>query len=277
MTDPRAQISVDPDIKAPSTDQYSVGFEREIARNIGASISYVHKRARRQIGWRDTGGVFGTQTVTTPTGGTLTVFPLLNDPSARQYLRTNGPGYYARYNGVLFTLQRRYANRWTASANYTYSIASGLEPGGNTGRDPNDLIHRGGRLDPQDRPHLFQAHATYEIPVAETQVSANLTLTTGRPYGPQLRVRLPQGRKSIYFEDWGSFRQPNIEMLHIRVMKILWRRGPRRIELGAEIRNALQETSRDSLRSRLFTSSSFGLPRSYAIPRQLMFRIRGYW
>ena len=59
--------------------------------------------------------------------------------------------------------------------------------------------------------------------------------------------------------------------------KILFRRGPRYVELGAEIRNALQETDIDSLVTQVFSSPNFGAASAYAIPRQLMFRVRGYF
>ena len=66
VTDSKANLAVDPDIDAPYTDQYSIGVDREIARNLGVSVTYVHKTSRDQIGWRDIGGIYGTQTVTSP-------------------------------------------------------------------------------------------------------------------------------------------------------------------------------------------------------------------
>ena len=57
VTDPRANIAVDPNLEAPWTDQYSIGIDREVMRNLGVSVSVVHKRWGDQIGWVDTGGV----------------------------------------------------------------------------------------------------------------------------------------------------------------------------------------------------------------------------
>ena len=105
-------------------------------------------------------------------------------------------------------LTRRYANRWTRTCGYSYSRAEGLQPTGTTGRDPNDLINLTGRLDGNDRPHIFNASGTYEIPKVAVQVSGNLTLTTGRPYGAQFQVRLPQGLRNVFFEAPGSYRRP---------------------------------------------------------------------
>jgi hypothetical protein len=164
-----------------------------------------------------------------------------------------------------------------ANFGYSYSITEGLWPVGSTGRDPNDLINLEGRLDLIDRPHLFNAAGSYEIPKVAVQVSGNLTLTQGRPHGAQFQVRLAQGQRNIYFEAPGSYRRPNQQWLHFRVNKILFRRASRYIEVGAELRNALQQTNADSLITQVFTSPNFGLPSAYATPRQMMFRVRGYF
>ena len=45
VTDSTANLAVDPDIDAPYTDRYSIGVDREIARNLGVSVTYAHKTA----------------------------------------------------------------------------------------------------------------------------------------------------------------------------------------------------------------------------------------
>jgi hypothetical protein len=277
VTDPNINLAVDPDMRAPYTNQYSIGIDRELATNIGMSVTYVHKDSKDNIGWKDIGGVYGTQTVTAPNGQPVTVFPLLNATSARKFLRTNGDGFFSRYNGIMFGLSRRLANRWTANVNYTYSATVALAPTGTTSRDPNDLVNLGGRDTSIDRPHIFNTSGSYEIPKVEVQVSGNLAVTSGRPYGAQFQVRLPQGQRNIYFEAPGAYYREANQWLHFRVQKILLRRGSHRIEAGAEIRNALQETSIDNLITSVYSSPNFGKPAQWATPRQLMFRVRAYY
>ena len=96
-------------------DQLSVGVDREIAKNLGVSATYVHKDSRDEIGWRDVGGVYETRAVPAPNGKSVNVLALMNNPAERKFLRTNGPGMFARYNGIVLSLNRRYANRWTAN------------------------------------------------------------------------------------------------------------------------------------------------------------------
>lgn len=272
VTDPRANIAVDSEMGAPYTDQYSIGVDRELARNLGVGVSYVRKESRDQIGWIDIGGVYGTTDATVPTTGqTLTVFPLLNAPSERRYLRTNGPGFFSRYNGLILSLTRRYANRWMATAGYSYQITTGLQPTGNAGRDPNDLVNLTGRLDPQDRPHAFTLFGSYEVPKIEVQVSGNLSAVQGTPYASQAQISLPQGRRAVNLVAPGDYRTPTETYLQFRVTKILFRREARRVELTAEVRNALQETGSRSISSRILGSPTFGQPASWPDPRQLLF------
>jgi len=277
VTDPNVNLAVDPNMTPPYTDQYSVGVDRELAHNLGMSVTYVHKESKDQIGWKDVGGVYGTQIVTAPNGQPVTVYPLLNSASARKFLRTNGDGFFSRYNGLMLSLSRRLANRWAGNVNYTYSAAEGLQPTGTVGRDPNDLVNLAGRDMTSDRPHIFNLSGSYEIPKVEIQVSGNMALTSGRAYGPQFQVRLPQGQRNVYFDAPGAYYRPSQQWLHLRINKILLRRASHRIELGAELRNALQEDSIDNLITSVFSSPNFGKAAQWATPRQLMFRVRAYW
>ena len=164
-TDPRTQFRIDPDMKAPYTDQFSLGVDRELAKNLGVGVNFIRKNGGNQLGWVDTGGVYGTSTVVI-NGQSITLFPLLNAPSARSFLRTNGPGYYNNYTAVILTATRRLANRWQFNAGYTRQKSEGLEPGNAgaapganrngtpEGRDPNDLINLEGRLGARDRPNM---------------------------------------------------------------------------------------------------------------------------
>src|SRR5262249_22946383 len=127
ITIPNSNIKFDGNSKAPYTDQYAVGLDRELAHNIGLGVNVVHKRAGNQLGWTDIGGVYGTQNVNV-TGTTiygeqvnqvLTVFPRLSPAAQSVFLRTNGKGFYSEYNAVMFTVTKRLANRWQFTGGYT--------------------------------------------------------------------------------------------------------------------------------------------------------------
>src|SRR5207248_10633646 len=78
VTNPTANLRVDSNLNSPFTDQYSIGVDHELRANVGVSATYVHKHGQDQVGWKDLGGVYGTQAVVLANGQTLNVVPLSN-------------------------------------------------------------------------------------------------------------------------------------------------------------------------------------------------------
>ena len=72
----RSNLQVDPDTRAPHTDEYSLGVDREIARRVAVAIAYVHKDGDDFIGWTDIGGQYRESTRTLTDGRTVPVFEL---------------------------------------------------------------------------------------------------------------------------------------------------------------------------------------------------------
>ena len=270
VTDPRANIAVDPDSDPPFTDSYSIGVDRELRANLAVGATYVYKHGQKQVGWQDIGGVYGTRTEVLPDGRTLTVFPLLNSSSERLFLRTNGPGTFNRYHGVVLTLDKRLSRRWQASLSYTHGRAEGLT---STGQDPNDNINDDGRLS-TDRPHMLTAMGMYDIPVIDLRVSANLMVASGQPYTPQALVQLPQGRRSINIERAGNYRLPTQELLYLQLEKTIFSVGGRRVMVGGQIWNVLQDTAHDDVVTQNFFSDNFGVPDQWVIPRRMHVWVR---
>jgi hypothetical protein len=270
--DPNANLDIDSDINPESTDSFSVGFDREIARNMGFSVSYAHKRWDNLLGWIDTGGVYGTQTVNTPKGP-LTVFPLLNSTSARKFVRTNGPGFSARYHGFMTSVGKRFANRWLANVNYTYADLVRFNPGG---QDPNDLINAGGEPRTDGRPHVFNVQGMVRIPKIEVDLGTNLSMVSGQPYGSQVQVTLPQGRRSIFMEEMGTYRTPFQRYVMLRASKSI-KFQANRLELIAEMRNLLDEESDGSVASQIFGAANFGQPNVWAWPRRMYLGVRYFF
>jgi hypothetical protein len=280
VTDPRTQLRIDPDMRAPYTDQFSIGADREVMNNLAVGANFIYKRGARQLGWRDIGGTYGQQQVTLANGQTLTVFPLLNRPADRIFLRTNGPGNGTTYKALILTGTRRFADRYQFTAGYTRQRAQGQElSSGNAGQDPNDLINARGGLSTRDRPNMFSLMGSYEIPRIAVQVSGNLTAVSGGAVASTAAVRLAQGTRSINLEAAGSkYRTESEQYLHVRFTKILFRGdGPRRLELAGEIKNALQEQSGPDIQSTVFNAPNFLAINLRPEPRQLRLFARWFF
>jgi hypothetical protein len=273
VTDPRANINFDRNLKAPYTDQFSLGIDKQLVSNLAASISVVHKRALNQLATVTTGAAYGTQQVSSPLGGTITVFPLISKANDRIFLTTNGPGYNVTYDALLMSLTRRYANRWQGTVGYAYARLRGLTAGA---VDPNDVTNATGAQS-IDRPNMLTLTSSYDVPRIAVQLSGNLIVVQGTPYAPVIQVSLPQGRRSINIEPLDSFRGPVEKHLYLRVSKILFRAGQRRLELSGEVRNALQDTANQTRVTTVFGNANFGLQSSWPDPRQLLLRARMYF
>ena len=53
VVDPKINLQLDPHTRAPRTDEYSVGVDREIGRGLAAAVAYVRKSGANFIGWTD--------------------------------------------------------------------------------------------------------------------------------------------------------------------------------------------------------------------------------
>jgi hypothetical protein len=281
VTNSLANITIDRDIQAPQTDTFSIGVDRELLPQVALHVSYVSKESERLIGWRDIRGVYGQSTTTLPDGRTLTVYPLQNRASERLFQRTNPPGWFDSYRGFMIGLDRRMANRWRAQANLTFSRSHGLRlPGqlsANNGRDPNDITNATGRIKETDRPVMFNANATYDVPVIDLRVSAQYQDVSNIPFAPQASVVLPQGRRSINIEAPGAFRADRTRVLNVKFNKFLFQQGRRRLELFVNVNNLFQNKAPqgtpvifgDPYFTFNYFSPNYGEPVAFVQPRHM--------
>jgi len=280
VTNPNSNLAIDTNIQAPYTDQYSVGIDHELMPNVAVTASYVHKYTGLSVGWKDIRGVYGTRDVLLANGQTLTVLPLLSPPSSRLFQRTNGPGYFVDYDGLLLSLNKRLSNRWQAAVNYTWSKAYGLQTGSISstanpvGQDPNDLINYTGRLLPQDRPQMLRAEAAYTIPKIEVNLGTAYQDVSGLALAPTTLVSLPQGQRSVAIAPPGSYRTPRAHLVNLQVDKALFKTGTRKLTLTAQVFNLLQDDSFETVTTTNYFSSSFLQPSTWLPSRYMKFGAR---
>ena len=82
------------------------------------------------------------------------------------------------------SLVKRMSHRWHGQVNLTLSTSEGLRGTGTFGQDPNDLTNAFGRISDTDRPVMFTANGSYEIPRIDVRVSGQLS----EHLGPHLRA-----------------------------------------------------------------------------------------
>lgn len=291
IVDPKANLRLDRDTRAPFSDEYSVGVDREVGRSLGVAVAYVRKEGRHFIGWTDVGGQYVEASQSLPDGRSVPVFRLTSTPAERRFLLTNQPSYSLAYNGLVMMAEKRRSHGWQALGSYTWSRASGLQASsGSTaagaqvstvsppnpivfGRDPNDLTNARGRL-PNDRPHMFRIMGSIEMPKTGVTFAANLQYFTGKPWAASTSLTLPQGDVRVLLEPRGARRLSSQTLLDLRLSRVLSFRGAGRIELVVDVLNALNESAEEALATDNVLSPTFGQGVAFVDPRRAMVSLR---
>ena len=297
--DPKVNLQWDPEMRAPRTDEYSIGVERAVGTRLTLSLSYVRKDGRDVIGWKDVAGQYLEGTQTLADGSSATVYRLdtvATPTSARRFRLTNPDGYSLTYNGLVVATEKRRSNGWQAFASYTWSKAYGMLPSSNVlaagaqtstvspppastfGQDPNDLTNARGRL-PNDRPHVARLMGSVDVPRTGFVLAANLQQFSGKPWTAAAQLALPQGARRVLLEPRGSHRLSSQTLLDLRVSRPITLSKLGRIDLLFDVLNLLNDTAEESLATETqmtetVFSPTFGQPVSFVDPRRVTLGIR---
>jgi Carboxypeptidase regulatory-like domain len=289
VVDPTTNLRLDPETRAPRTDEYSVGVDRELGRGLSAAVAYVRKNGSDFIGWTDTGAVYREETRTMVDGRVVPVFVLTSGAASRRFLLTNQDDYSLTYNGLVTALEKRQSNGWYALASYTWSRTSGLQPSsggaaadpqlsstlgaGTFGRDPNSLTNARGRL-PNDRPHIVRGAASWQVPHIGFHVAGNIQYYSGKPWAASAQILLPQGDQRILLEPRGTRRLSSQTLVDVRVSKMIGLGDFGRVELLADVLNAFNRASEEGLATDNLYSPNFGVATVFVDPRRVMLGAR---
>jgi len=224
---------LDPDLKHPYADLFSVGLERELLPDFAIGATFVYKKQGNLIGLEERAGIYEqVSMVSEDNGQTYTVFNQTNVGTVEHFI-TNPSDYEQIYRAVMLTLYKRYSHNWMLNASLTYSKSWGLANTGKAtgatqqaiiwygdylGRDPNDYINARGRM-PSDRPWIFKVQAGYTFPW-DIMASFNWIYQSGRPILSFTRFRLNQGFQRVITEPRSDDnRFPTWSMMDFRLQK----------------------------------------------------------
>jgi len=162
---------LDSDLSTPYVQQFNLGFQRELARDLIISGDYIHAFGSKFIIGRFIGSVFNPNI-----GGNDDVVNI--ESSVKTW-----------YDGFLFNAQKRFSNRYSFNASYTLQKSFNFSnddqiPFQVPPLNPNNL-----QLDkgppPNEERHRFTFHAVIDMPY-DFQLSPIFTLASGVPFDIQL-------------------------------------------------------------------------------------------
>jgi len=289
--------AVDPDLRAPRTLQYSLGFEREFRSVYSYGAMVVFKDSTDGIGWEILDdGAYETFDWTDPfTGQQYTLLDPVVFPTIR---KGNGPGftvegqlddYWAEYKALILTLNRRFADGWSLQASYTYSNSKGLHPlalftwqnnslfNGKSGSHPNQWLNlRNGQDLQASRPHLFRILANWQLPW-NLHASTVVNLQNGRPFTRQARVfynSISYQQTNFIVGTAGGDRRFEFQSLIDFSIGKRWRLpGNFILKTDLQFFNLLNSTAVDQWQDYVLNEGDEFVPSMWVKPRRLMLRI----
>jgi outer membrane receptor protein involved in Fe transport len=287
-------VSVDPNLDAPRTLQYALGFEREFKNRYAIGATLVYKDTTDLIGFENLGdGVYEEVTFIDPFTGNE--FTLLDEVVQSTIRRGNRPGftaigeldeYWQEYWGLMLTFDRRFADWWSLKAHYTYSESTGLIPRMLSqtqfnppygfifdGRDPNNFVNAREQHLQGDRPHMFRAQGNFDLPW-NLRASTNINLMSGKPYSRQIRVfGLGQGRSTVIMEPASDDqRHPFQSIVDFSIGKRFDLPNDGTFKLDVQMFNIFGEDASDSFQTLRLQEGDVFLPDWWVYPRRIMLR-----
>lgn len=228
---------MDPNIKIPHSDQFTLGLERTLMKDMVFSLTFIYREYKNFIAHVNTGRAwrYAPWTFEDENGQEQTINIYYGDPNTSDaYLITNpkkgiSPAVILtpknKYTGFIFALTKRFSDGWMFHADYTYSQAKGNHAnddstgawGGRGFENPNRQINAQGYLT-YDAPHAFNIFATASLPWGFV-LTPRLLVQSGYNWERYITSPSSAGRVSIRLESRGAQRVPTQISFDLRLEK----------------------------------------------------------
>ena len=244
--------TMDPDIKHPYMNQFTVSIERELFRDTSFTVAYIWREWKNIIGPIDTKADWQPVTVNvSEINESFTVYEQVNAGENAYYLKNivKGDPYisldpYRKYWGIQLTFNKRFSNKWQLLASYVYSHATGtidngfaddIGWGGDTS-SPNFWINADG-TSTNDNTHMLKVQGTYVFPLG-INLNVYWRAITGDAWTRRYRTsRLAHGRVTFFTQPRGSNHYDIQNIFDMRLEKSFTFAGKYRLGLMIDIFN----------------------------------------
>jgi len=183
---------VDGGASRPYSDEFNVGVEHSLLRELAVSVTYHRRHHREGLGILDLARPASAYTpaaraYTDPVAGPQTITIYVLDPAfinLRDRVITNVPGLRSNYNGVQIDAVKKMSNRWQLLAGLSLQHHKGFVHNGTfTNADfnnPNTRINRDDSSIFIDLPWALTVAGSYQFPW-DVQLSGKYTARAGDP------------------------------------------------------------------------------------------------
>ena len=289
----------DYDLKAPTSNELTIGIEREMWEDWSLGIRYIKKWEKNLIhivdanaldidALLDNGELIWTdweavEVLDPYSGEMVTFYNDLNPGREPADFIVNPPGAERNYDGVELTLNKRYSHGWSLNASYVWAKSTGLI---STDRgdqalgtsslwdSPNAHINADGRF-PYERRHQVKVTGLVKGPWG-INFGGYFRVLAGRRWTRTvsslfLDLELDQGSTTINAEPRGSDGYPTIVQLDLKVEKA-FKFGNVELKLFADIFNVFNDnTVIDEYHNSSNTSRVYGEDEDINDPRVVRF------
>ena len=224
---------LDPALKRQFNREYTLGFQHELAPDLGLSVTFYRRENRNMRGPRNL-AIPASSYIPVTVNNLLTNEPMTifnQDPATlglQNNVIMNADILNNDYNGIEFVVQRRFSSRGFLLAGYHYgkklgSILLNDRDTRSDLNDPNNFIFHDGAVG-NDEPHQLKLSGSVLLP-GDINFSGVLLAYSGHPRQRNMRVSrsevpdLTRSSQSVRLERNDDVRYENIKLLDLRFAK----------------------------------------------------------
>jgi hypothetical protein len=294
-----SNVQIDPDLENSYTDEASFFLERAVIEDLGVRVGYVYKKDNN--GWQQFNiarpfEVFNVP-VTRPDPGpdnvvgngddgpALNLFNIddINRGSTQQ--TTNIPGYEGTYKTLEFSANKRYGNRWSmvASYSYTWTEEFGRSYFGNTIATAVSNFSLFGSFPTNPNERTFNEYTNWNVKFSGSadagwgiRLTPVLKMQSGAPYGRVISANLNYNTAQlILVEPLGTRRQDTVTVFDIRAEKQLRFGAKARVGLFLDLYNLMNSNTAININWR--SGAAFERATTVLPPRIAKFGVKFNW
>jgi hypothetical protein len=274
------------DASRPYADEFSVGVDHQLARDLSVTVAY-HRTDQRDgltivDRARPTSAYAPVQRTYADNGATQTITVYNLDPAlrtARDRFITNADLLQSTYNGIEVHVTKKMSSRWQMLGGVEFQKHHGFahsgtftNPGSNTDfNNPNYQLNRNDGVVFEDLPWAFRMSASYMLPY-DLMVAGKYQARAGDPLERTLVVSgLNQGSDTVYVQQRGIDRTEDVaNFVDLRISRRMTVGGAK-LEPSLDLYNVFNENP--VLSQNTGIGSTWGVPTRVLAPRVLRFSI----